>query len=354
MFLLLFFFSSLFSGEILSPVLGYNVHDQYLKQLHSIFPKLEKEELESDWGKEYQIGLYFAKELDLYQAITAFKRARILIPDSELQRRRELDYGVINAYYLSGKYKEAIDYFDHSLLANIEPSFPAFHDLLVLLYDSLENEKDFERASRMLAVMDRYFPAQKKKLEYSSAILNGDIDQMRANIEDGFLDTSIASLEQSLDTNFFKETNEGIIIDEKKHLLAEQRLGELYQLKECKEAMDGIYKEYQKSRKNPLMAGGLNAVLPGLGYLYLGQKQSAFTALLLNSFTTAAAYYFYKNGNLPASLLTLSFESGWYFGGIYGAKEAADFYNRRSFENAAHYRMRDHKLYPVLMLRHGF
>ena len=41
-------------------------------------------------------------------------------------------------------------------------------------------------------------------------------------------------------------------------------------------------------------------------------------------------------------------------GGILGAKEGATLYNERLFETSAHYHMRDHKLYPILMLHHGF
>ena len=54
--------------------------------------------------------------------------------------------------------------------------------------------------------------------------------------------------------------------------------------------------------------------------------------------TLSTAYYFYQNDNLPASFLALGFESGWYFGGIYGAAEEAEFFNKRSFEKAAHFR----------------
>lgn len=354
LFLLFLSFCSLYGREILDPMLGYCVHDRYLQQMHSIFPKLSNAEKATDWGKEYLIGVYFAKELDLYQAITALKRASILIDDEYLTRRREIDYQIINAYYLGGKYEEAVRYFDGSLLANIEPSFPAFHDLLVILYDSLKNKKEEERASFMLKTMDKYFPFEKKKLEIGNAILTGDLDLIQKDLHDDSIETSIASLESSLDDGFFKEIAGEIQIDEALHTLSEEKLQALYHLKECKEAENAIFGEYTRVRKSPNVAAGLNAMLPGLGYLYLGQKQSALTAIMLNGLTIAASVYFFKNDNLPAAMLTLSFESGWYLGGIYGAKEEAQFYNKRMFEKAAHYRMRDHKLYPILMLRHGF
>jgi hypothetical protein len=352
-----FLFVSLFSlygEEVLNPVLGYCVHDRYLQQMHSIFPKLNDEEKKTDWGKEYLIGVYFAKELDLYQAITALKRASILIGDDLLTRRREIDYQIINAYYLGGKYDDSVKYFDSSLLANIEPAFPAFHDLLVILYDSLKNGKEEERASFMLKTMAKYFPFEKKKLDIGNAILTGNIDLIERDLNNDAIETSIATLETSLDDGFFKESLGEMEVDEQSHAISEGKLQALYHLKECREAESSIFNEYKYQKKNPRLAAGLNAVLPGLGYLYLGQKQSALTALMLNGFTAGAAYYFFKNDNIPAAMLTISFESGWYLGGIYGAKEEAEFYNKRMFEKAAHYRMRDHKLYPVLMLRHGF
>jgi len=354
MIVLIFICSSLFAAETISPKLSYVVHDDYLQTLHSIFSPLEPCEKSTDWGKEYLIGMSFAAELDLYGAITAFKRAAILIPDEHMKRRREIDYQIINAYYLAGMHKSVIETFDKSLLANIEPTFAAFHDLVVMLYDSLTHDNNKERAERMLKTMERYFPYEKMKMEISDAIITGNLELMKKNLADTFIETSIASLENSLDLDFLSESKGLLTLDSSSHLLSSKNLESLYHLKECKEASNEILKEYHSSRKNPYLAGGLNALLPGLGYLYLGQKQSAFTALMLNSLTTAAAYYFYQSDNIAAALLTLSFESGWYFGGIYGAKEEASFYNTKMFEKASHFRMRDHKLYPILMLRHGF
>jgi len=353
MILLFLTLTSIFFAENLKPQLGYKVHDQYLHSLHSIFAPLDNHELTTDWGKEYSIGLFFAKELDLYQAITAFKRAAILIPEENLSRRREIDYQIINAYYLGGRYGSAVSYFDSSLLANSDPSFGAFHDLLIILYDSMEHEGLVDRSDRMLKSLERYYPYEKKKIDLAMTILSGEVESLKAQIEDDFIDTSIAEVETSLDTAFYEESN-GRPMSPQQHRLAEQNLKKLTHLKECRDSTKDLYSDYQAIRKSPFLAGSLNAICPGLGYLYLGQKQSALTALLLNTATSAAAYYFYRNDNLPAALLTLSFESGWYFGGIYGATEEAQFYNTRMYEKVSHYRMRDHKLYPILMLRHGF
>ena len=102
------------------------------------------------------------------------------------------------------------------------------------------------------------------------------------------------------------------------------------------------------------MAQTLNAIIPGAGYLYLGQTQSAFTSFALNGLFLATAGYFVHEHNYAAALITLSFESGWYLGGIAGAKDAAKLYNERLYETHAHHHMRDQKLFPILMLNHGF
>ena len=98
----------------------------------------------------------------------------------------------------------------------------------------------------------------------------------------------------------------------------------------------------------------LNAFLPGAGYLYVGQKQSAMTAFLLNGLFIAAAVHFFNHKQYAAGAITLSFETGWYFGGIYGAGESAKLYNERVYERHAYSVLNQEKLFPLLMLRYGF
>jgi len=64
------------------------------------------EEKRSEWGKEMTTGFGFAHELDLYQAITTFKRAQFLIPPEEKARTLEIEYEVVLCYYMGKKWKE--------------------------------------------------------------------------------------------------------------------------------------------------------------------------------------------------------------------------------------------------------
>ncbi len=98
----------------------------------------------------------------------------------------------------------------------------------------------------------------------------------------------------------------------------------------------------------------LNALIPGAGYLYIGQKKSALTAFLLNGLFIAAAYQFFHHRHVAAGIITTGFEAGWYFGGIYGAGEEAKYYNERLFEKNAATVLNDYKLFPALMMQYAF
>jgi tetratricopeptide (TPR) repeat protein len=83
-------------------------------------------------------------------------------------------------------------------------------------------------------------------------------------------------------------------------------------------------------RKSPALAGGLSAVLPGAGQLYLGRPTDAATAFLLNAaFIWAAAESFQRDNDAVGGIL-LFFEAGWYFGNVYNAVSGAHKHNRRS------------------------
>lgn len=319
--------------ESIKPQLDYAVQDKYLKQLQPIFPALTTNEMDQLWGKEYFIGVGFAKKLDLYQAITSFKRADILIPENNVDRKAEIQYQIVSCYYLGKKYYEVIDTFEDSLLASTTRNFIGFHDLLIMLFESYLKTGQPERAHWLLRSMKKHFPKDAEKLQFTSAILEGDLLAMKELVRE-------EELQQ--DENAFQLISNN---EEKE---------EVVDLSYCRKACGEILTTYDQYKKSPLKAQIFNAILPGAGYLYLGQKQSAFTAFSLNSLFIGAAAYFFHSGNIPAGIITLSFESGWYLGGIAGVKEQTRLYNERLFETHAHYHLRDNKLFPILMLNHGF
>ena len=82
-------------------------------------------------------------------------------------------------------------------------------------------------------------------------------------------------------------------------------------------------------RKSPAVAGIL-AIIPGLGYLYDGYEQTAFSACVVNGlFIWATVQAFRKdNESLGIMLSVLSF--GWYAGNIYGSVLSAQRKNIKS------------------------
>ena len=292
----------------IEPTVSYAVQDKYLLALPSPFPPLTEEEKGKDWGKEMQIGLGFAHQLDLYQAITAFKRAEFLLPPEEKIRSLEVQYEILLCYYMGKKWQDVIYTFDHSQLRYADASFPAFHDLLLILFETYNQEKMEGQADRILRLILQHYPEEGQKLILSNALTHGDLPLIK----------------------------------------------EVAQTPPPKPYLNQFLTNYEMHKKSIGKAQGLNALVPGAGYLYLGQKQSAATAFFLNGLFIAASAYFFEQGNIAAGAIFTSFEAGWYFGGIYGAGLEAKAYNERLYESMATPMMNQEKLFPVLMLNYAF
>jgi hypothetical protein len=292
-------------SDKIEPSVSCYVQDKYLLSLPSPFPPLSEEEKGKDWGREMQVGFGFARQLDLYQAITAFKRAEFLVPPEEKARSLEIKYEILLCYYMGKKWKDVINAFDHSELRHVETDFPALHDLLFILYETYQQEKMEAQAERTFRLIQQYYPDEAQKLILSTALSQGDIPALKE--------------------------------------MAPQ-----------KPYLDDFLNQYESQKKSVGKAQGLNAVIPGAGYLYLGQNQSAATAFLLNGLFIAASVYFFEQGNIAAGIIFTGFEAGWYFGGIYGAGLEAKAYNERLYESMAAPMMTRERLCPALMLNYAF
>lgn len=303
-FLLLFLFGCQTSWQ-LEPQIFYDAPKPFIENLPSPFPPLTPKEYSQDWGKELVIAKTFAREFDFYRAITSYKRALILIPPRVVDRNLEIEYGIILSYYLGRKHKEAIDAFECGRLANVSSSFPAYNDLLILLYDSYIQINEIEKANSIFSLIELNQAELSKRLSQYQAIKKADFISMSQ------CKNEHADLCQFLDF-------------------------------------------YESQSKSVRTAQFLNAILPGAGYLYVGQKQTALTSFLLNSLFTAAAYHFFHQKNIAAGLILSSFEFGWYVGGINGAGLAAREYNERLFECNAKEFMLCHQLFPILMFQYSF
>ncbi len=310
----LFFILALFAASCyrvqdrITPYVNYQLQDEHLKKLGGAFPPLSNAEKSSDWGREYKIAHAFVDELDLYRAVSTFKRALILLPPDETQRKLEIQYDIVLCFFLGKKYDEAVESFERSDLPNVDKSFPAYHDLLLVLFECYREMDNPEKQERVLELIDKTFPETGEKLKVSIAIREGDIPKIE-EFACGF-----------------------------------QHPSYLDYLLDC----------YNSNKKSVAGAQLLNALIPGAGYLYIGQRKSALTAFLLNGLFIAAAYEFFSHGHVAGGIITTCFEAGWYFGGIYGAGEEAKYYNERLYERNASCVLNEYKLFPVLMLKHDF
>ncbi len=291
----------------IDPPLALTVH--HLQTLPSAFPPISAAERKEEWAKELLIGEAFAKEWDLYRAITCYKRALVLLPPQERERRLQLDYDLILCYYLGNKYQEALNLFEASDLSQADPRFPAFHDLLLLVYDCYLQTDQEKKAAGLFYIIQQF-----SQEEESENIL----------------------LYQTLKKGEIQEVHD---------FLARYSRGE---------SLAGEFAAYGRFAKSPEKARFLNAVLPGAGYYYVGQKKSALTSFIINALFTAAAYQFFRNGYPAVGLITASLEMGWYVGGINGAGiEAAEF-NHRLYEGVSRKMLTEQKAFPMLMFKMSF
>jgi hypothetical protein len=264
------------------------------------FDPLNEEEKSTTWGKEYALGLFFAQDFDLYRAITCFKTALFYNPPEE--RQYEIQYSTLLAYFLGKKYKEVIFIAESTPLGGVSAHFPAFRDLVLILHESYMQEGRIQHALNLAKMLD-------------------DSDQSKLAL---YLNVKSAHIENLV-----------ACADDKPYL-------------------SKMVEGYKAEKKSIRTAECLNAILPGAGYWYVGQKQTAVTAFLVNGLFTGATAYFFADGNIPAGLILLSLESGWYFGGIYGGGLAAKAYNERVYLNYANKIGEKEQFYPQLMLKYSF
>lgn len=307
-FLICFFVTSCqLSKCSLEPNISYVPTVQQIARLPSPFEKLSKEDLKQEWAKEVYIGLHFANELDLYRAITAFKRALIILPSTKNNRRVQIEYNILLCYYLGQKYTEALAYFSSSHLDIDQKDFPPYRDLLMILFDCYQKTEQSEKAAAIRERMTDVDPATAEKLLLSLSIQQAHFCEIYG----------------------FQKTMEN-------------------------DSIENFLSDYHREALSVNKARTLNALLPGAGYYYVGQKNAAITSFLVNTLFTWGAYAFIKNGYMAAGLITASLESGWYLGGINGAGLAAKEYNERIYEKSAKDVMIKNHLFPVLMIQTSF
>lgn len=305
--LLLLLASCTLQSTAIDPCVRYYPTDRVLQTKQHPFPPLTEEELSTPWGQELFCGLQFGEEMDLYRSITSLKKARMLCP-SDTERKAQIDYSLILAYYLGGKYEEAICYFEQGAISSVSPSFPGYHTLLLVLFECYDKGGYPYKAQAVLDVLQTTYPEEVPLLQAGTCLETNNLQPL-------------ACLPLSETT--------------------QQTLGTFVS---C----------YTKEKKDPSVARWLNASLPGAGYWYVGQPKSAITSLTLNALFIAATWQLFDRGYVAPALFTLSLEAGWYLGGINGAGLAAKEYNESLYNCYAKEAMLQERLFPLLLIHYAF
>lgn len=292
----------------MEPTINCQIPSYRISVMPSAFPPFSSEESCQEWARELLIGNAFAKECDFYRAITAYKRALILIPSTEADRRQQIEYDLMLAYYLGGKHQEVLNIFESSEICQASPSFPAFNQLLLIVYDSYLQTNQEEKAACVLEAISKFSPESAEDLSLYQTLKSAEVEEARC-------------------------------------LISRHRESA---------AMGMDFALYDQFAKSPSKARTLNALLPGAGYYYVGQRRSAATAFIINALFTAAAYQFFARGYPAAGAITASLEMGWYLGGINGAGIEAHEFNTRLFEGVSKKILTDNACFPVLMFETSF
>lgn len=296
------------SCQKVEPTLVCQLPNHRIHSLPSAFPILSAAERAQEWGKELLIGDTFARECDFYRAITCYKRALVLLPPNEAERHLQLDYNMMLCYYLGNKYQETINIFETSELSQANADFPAFNNLLLMVYDCYLQTQQEDKAACVLEVINKFSP------ETADDLL------LYQNLKEGQIESARCTMSQHRNA----------------------------------EAMEMDFAFYDQFAKSPKKARFLNAVLPGAGYYYVGQRRSAMTSFIINALFTAAAYQFFRHGYPAAGAITASLEMGWYVGGINGAGIEAQEFNTRLYEGISRKILNEHDGFPILMFETSF
>jgi hypothetical protein len=227
----------------------------------------QNSDLSLDYNLEYKLAKSCLYDKALESTIYGFKKSQCLAKTQE--EASKAHYGLIYTYFLSKKWDELKHDYLRGGLDSLDQKAPYYKDALLMCYIAL--------------------------CELKVPFLTQDVKNKLC--EDRALAQIILDYESLEKGNYPKRYQD-------------------------------IYAKFLSLKKSPLKAGLLNAFLPGSGYLYLNQKQSAITAFLLLGLLCFCLFVLSKQKQIAFSLLIYSIFTGFYWGSIVGVTESCQFYNK--------------------------
>jgi len=241
-------------------------------------------------GSLISFGKQLFEEKEYYRAITEFKRFLFLFPEDQKADNARLL--IAKSYYNGKMFEECANYLERCHIGDSGVRLES----VFLLGDAYVNMENYKIAR-----------------DTFKAIIDEDPGSTVADL--AFVRIARLHLIKS-EWEAAAEAYKGVKNDEKMAIVAKEA---------AKTALHG--KEIP--RRSPVVAGVLSAILPGAGHLYVGRKQDAFVALMLNSgFIWGIIESFRSDKPVVGGILSF-FELGWYAGSINGSVNSAYKYNEK-------------------------
>ncbi len=230
---------------------------------------------------------------DYYRAITEYERVIFFHPNHPLAKTAR--FQIAHSYLKGDKPDVAIKQF--RTLADGYPNEEVGRKSFFMVGEAYYQKRDYARAAEVFETFIESYP------------------------DDGRADAARIKIGLS----YLRQADWHEAVEEFQKLPAESPL---------RRQAEGLAAEAKKypdiPSKSPALAGGLSAVLPGSGQLYIERPGDAVASFLLNGAFIWATAEAYHHRNYVTGGILLFFEAGWYLGNIYNAVNGAHKYNRRS------------------------
>jgi len=235
-------------------------------------------------------GKHLFEEKEYYRAITELKRFLFLFPKNQKADNARLL--IAKSYYNGNMFEECADYLEKCRIDNSDVRVESVF-LLGDCYVKMENYKIAKNTFKM--IIDEHPGGTAADLAFTRIA--------RLHLIEGEWEAAA-------------EAYKGVKNNKKMAFVA-------------KEAAKAAVHGKEIPSKSPVVAGILSALLPGAGHLYVGRKQDAFVALMLNGgFIWGIIESFRSDKPVVGGILSF-FEFGWYAGSINGSVNSAYKYNKK-------------------------
>jgi TolA-binding protein len=245
-----------------------------------------------DSGEQFEYAQTCMEKGQYQRAIAEFERFIYFFPDD---RRLPLARHLIGLCYLKdGRYRDAREVFSRTI--RDAPDGPFAGKALFLTGESYYREGMFDRAASLFGEVLKTDPSSQLKgaAHYRLGWTRMQENRWREASED------------------FKKVQRGDrLYPSAAYLSAESLKGELL------------------PHKDPVCAGVMAGILPGLGHVYVSRYKDALVAFLLNGlFIWATIESFHQDHDVLGGILAF-FEAGWYAGNIYSAVNVTHKWNKK-------------------------